>query len=109
MRRGADQAFIRSIKLPARVRPGQRVRARVALQRVRGGSFTRNYTLRIPADAPRGNQRFRFVGTDADAGDDGFTTIIIGDEEEGAQGGDPGPRNLRQSRRRSRPPSATTA
>lgn len=96
VRRGADQAFMRSVKLPARVRPGQRVRVRVSLQRVRGGTFTRTYTLRIPADAPRGNQRVRFVGQDADQGEDGFTTIIIGDDDERDEGGDPGPRTLRE-------------
>lgn len=96
VRRGADQAFIRSVKLPARVRPGQRVRARVSLQRVRGGTLVRTYTLRIPADAPRGNQRVRFVGQDADAGEDGFTTIIIGEDDERDEGGDPGPRTLRE-------------
>ncbi len=96
VRRGADQAFMRSVKLPARVRPGQRVRVRVSLQRVRGGTFARNYTLRIPADARRGNQRIRFVGQDADQGEDGFTTIIIGDDDERDEGGDPGPRTLRQ-------------
>jgi hypothetical protein len=96
VQRGADQAFIRGVRLPARVRPGQRVRARVSLQRVRGGTLTRTYTLRIPADAPRGNQRVRFVGQDADAGEDGFTTIIIGDDDERDEGGDPGPRTLRE-------------
>ena len=96
VRRGADQAFIRSVKLPARVRPGQRVRARVSLQRVRGGTFVRNYTVRIPGDAARGSQRVRFVGQDADQGDDGFTTIIIGDEDERDTGGDPGPRTLKE-------------
>ena len=53
VRRGADQAFIRSIKLPARVRPGQRVRARVSLQRVRGGTLTRNYTVPRPRRCAR--------------------------------------------------------
>ncbi|MBE2318837.1 hypothetical protein DVA67_022870 [Solirubrobacter sp. CPCC 204708] len=96
VRRGADQAFIRSVKLPARVRPGQRVRVRVSLQRVRGGTLTRSYTMRIPSDAARGTQRLRFVGQDADQGEDGFTTIIIGDEDERDEGGDPGPRSLRE-------------
>ena len=96
VRRGADQAFIRSVKLPARVRPGQRVRVRASLQRVRGGTLTRDYTLRIPADAARGSQRIRFVGQDADQGEDGFTTIIIGEDDERDEGGDPGPRTLRE-------------
>ncbi|MDA0182699.1 hypothetical protein OJ997_20475 [Solirubrobacter phytolaccae] len=96
VRRGADQAFIRSVRLPSRVRPGQRVRARVSLQRVRGGTFARNYTVRIPGDAPRGSQRVRFVGQDADQGEDGFTTIIIGDDDERDEGGDPGPTSLKE-------------
>jgi hypothetical protein len=96
VRRGADQAFLRSVKLPASARPGQRVRARVSLQRVRGGRLTRTYTVRIPGEARRGTQRVRFVGQDADQGEDGFTTIILGEEDESDEGGDPGPATLRE-------------
>src|SRR6478735_4488466 len=96
VRRGAEQAFMRSVSLPSSVRPGQRVRARVSLRRVRGATFTRTYTLRIPSDAKRGNQRVRLVGTDADAGDDGFTTIILGDDTNRNEGGDPGPATLNE-------------
>jgi hypothetical protein len=93
--RGADQAFIRDVRLPQRVRPGQRVRARVSLQRVRGDRLTRNYTLRIPSDIGRGTRRLRFVGQDADQGADAFTTILLSDEdEEENEGGDPGPATL---------------
>ena len=94
--RGADQAFIRDVTLPARVRPGQRVRARVSLQRVRGDRLTRTYTLRIPGSLRRGTQRLRFVGTDADQGESAFTTILLGDEEEENEGGDPGPSTLEE-------------
>jgi hypothetical protein len=92
--RGADQAFIRSVKLPARARRGQRVRARVSLQLVRGARLTRTYMVRIPNDARPGTRRVRFVGQDADQGEDGFATIILGDEDEGDEGGDPGPSTL---------------
>ena len=92
--RGTDQAFMRSVKLPRKVRPGQRVRARVVLQRVRGERLTRRYTLRIPNDIRRGTQRLRFVGQDADQGDDGFATILLTDDEEENEGGDPGPATL---------------
>jgi hypothetical protein len=92
--RGADQAFIRDVTLPARVRPGQKVRARVSLQRVRGERLTRTYTVRIPASTRSGTQRLRFVGTDADQGESAFTTILLGDEEEENEGGDPGPATL---------------
>jgi hypothetical protein len=96
VRRGADQAFIRDVKLPARVRPGQRVRARVGLQRVRGDRLTRSYTVRIPGSLRSGTERLRFIGADADQGDDGFTTILLGEEEEENEGGDPGPTTLEE-------------
>jgi hypothetical protein len=96
LHRGADQAFLRSVSLPAKVRPGQRVRARVALQRVRGSRFTRTYTMRIPPAAHRGEQTVRLVGQDADQGDSGFTTIVLTDDDENEGGGDPGPSTLRQ-------------
>jgi hypothetical protein len=92
--RGADQAFIRSVRLPARARRGQRVRARVSLQLVRGGRLTRTYSVRVPKDARPGTRRVRFVGQDADQGEDGFATIILGEEDERDEGGDPGPGTL---------------
>ena len=81
--------------------PGQRVRARVSLQRVRGARLTRTYLIRIPP-TPRGTQRLRFIGQDADQGEDGFTTIILGEEDERDEGGDPGPRDAERARRRVR-------
>jgi hypothetical protein len=92
--RGADQAFMRSVSLPAHVRPGQRVKAKLSLRLLRGGTVSRSYTLRIPSDSKSGRQRVRLVGTDADQGDDGFTTIILGDDSNSNEGGDPGPANL---------------
>ncbi len=91
--RGADQAFMRSISLPSKVRPGEKVRVRVALQRVRGGALQRTYTLRIPSDAHPGRERLRLTGQDADQGSSDFATIVIGDEP-GNQGGDEGPSSL---------------
>jgi hypothetical protein len=92
--RGADQAFMRSISLPKRVRPGQRVRVKVALQRVRGDKLTRTYTMRIPRDTRSGTQKVQLVGQDADQGENAFTTIILGDEDDGSEGGDPGATTL---------------
>jgi hypothetical protein len=92
--RGTDQAFIRSISLPQRVRAGQTVRVKVALQRVRGDRLTRTYTLLIPRDARSGRQTLRLVGQDVDQGENAFTTIILGDDEEQNEGGDPGADSL---------------
>ena len=92
--RGTDQAFIRGISLPQRVRAGRKVRAKVTLQRVRGDKLTRTYTMSIPRDARSGRQTLRFVGQDVDQGENAFTTIILGEEEEQNEGGDPGPDSL---------------
>ena len=94
--RGEQRAFLRSVKLPRRVRPGQKVRARVTMRRVRGGIVRRSYRVRIPGGMRRGMRSLRFTGADADVADDGLLgSIIITDEmEDGA--GDPGPRNLRR-------------
>jgi hypothetical protein len=91
--RGERRAFLRSVKLPRRVRPGQRVRARVTLRRVRGGIIHRHYRVRIP-HLRRGLRELRFTGSDVDIAEDGLLgTIIIGDEgDDGA--GEPGPRSL---------------
>jgi hypothetical protein len=92
--RGTDQAFIRGVSLPQRVRPGQKVRVRVALQPVRGDRLTRGYTMQIPRDARSGRQTLRLVGQDVDQGENAFTTIILGDDQEQNEGGDPGPDSL---------------
>ncbi|HET8950174.1 MAG TPA: hypothetical protein VFN44_06680, partial [Solirubrobacteraceae bacterium] len=92
--RGERRAFLRSVKLPRRVRPGQRVRARVTLRRVRGAIVRRSYRMRIPRGLHRGLRTLRFSGTDVDVADDGLLgAIIIDGLDDGA--GDPGPRNLR--------------
>jgi hypothetical protein len=94
VRRGEQRAFLRSVKLPRRVRPGQKVRARVTLRRVRGGTFRRSYRMRIPGDLRRGKRILHFSGSDIDTADDGLLgAIIIDGIDDGA--GDPGPRNLR--------------
>jgi hypothetical protein len=99
LQRGMRQAFMRSIKLPRRVRPGQRVRARVSLQVVHGPKLTRTYSVRLPSGLKRGSRRLTFVGTDADAGDAAFgdaITLILDDSEgdEQSTGGDPGPTSV---------------
>ena len=97
LRRGAQQAFLRRISVPARVRPGQTIRVKATLQRVRGAQFRRTYTLRIPGSARRGEMRLRLIGRDADTGDDSLgTTIIIGDDSADDGAGDPGPGTIRE-------------
>jgi hypothetical protein len=94
LRRTAEQAFIRHVSLPRRVRAGHDTRVKVTLQQVRGDRFTRTYSLHIPASAPAGRHTLQFVGHDADEGDDALTTIILDTGGDSTPGGDPGPRTL---------------
>ena len=84
------------------MRPGQKVRARVTLRRVRGGTIRRTYRMRIPSGLRRGARTLRFTGTDVDVADDGLlgAIIICDGADDGA--GDAGPRNLRALAKRIR-------
>jgi hypothetical protein len=89
------------VRLPRRVRAGQRVRARATLRLVRGSTIRRSYRMRIPSDLRRGERTLRFSGTDFDVADDGLLdAIIIDGFEDGS--GDPGPGSLRALARRIR-------
>ena len=107
LRRGLNQAFIRSVELPRRVRPGRRVRARLDLQMVRGPRVTRSFSLRIPGSLRGGRRRIAFTGTDVDDPESDLfgalvETITLGDEDEGSGAGELGPRSLEALARRVR-------
>ena len=102
LRRGQRQAFMRSVKLPRRVRPGQRVRARMTLQAVRGPRLTRTFTVRIPSLRP-GTRRLTFRGLDLDDPESDIfgalvTTLTIGEDEDEDEppAGDPGPESVEE-------------
>jgi hypothetical protein len=95
LRRTAEQAFIRHVSIPRRVRAGHDAKVKVTLQQVRGDRFVRSYRLHIPSSADRGRQKLRLVGQDADQGDDSLATIIFSDDGDSNPGGNPGPRSLR--------------
>jgi hypothetical protein len=95
LRRAAEQAFIRKVSLPRRVRRGHDLRVRLTLQQARGDTFARTYRMRIPASAPLGRHTLRFVGQDVDEGDDSLVSIILGDGGDSTPGGAPGPRTLK--------------
>jgi hypothetical protein len=99
IRRGQAQAFLRGVRLPRRARAGQRVRATLALQHVRGALERRRVRLRLPRDLRPGRRRVVFTGTDVDgSGGDLFAELfdLFGS---GPSGGDPGPPNLRRLRK----------
>jgi len=99
--RGQRQAFLRSVTLPRRVRPGVRVRARLTMQVVRGRPLTRTFSLRIPSGLPAGRRKLSFTGTDVDTPDSDLfgsivSTITIGEGEDEPSPGDPGPRSVEE-------------
>ena len=107
LRRGLRQAFIRSVKMPRRVRRGQRVRVRLNLQVVRGPRITRSFRLRIPGSIGSGRRRLAFTGRDVDDPESDLfgallETITIGGEEEDDGAGDPGARSIEAVARRVR-------
>jgi hypothetical protein len=94
LRRTAEEAFIRHVSVPRRVRAGHDARVRLTLQAVRGDRFVRTYRLHIPSSAPAGRHTLRLVGQDADHGEDSLVTIILSGGGNPTPGGDAGPRTL---------------
>jgi hypothetical protein len=92
MRRGERLAFLRRVKAPKRVRPGQRVRLRVTMQRVRGGNVTKSYRVRIPGGLKPGRRTLRLVGFQQSSPDEALLELLLGEES----GGEPqhGPTRL---------------
>jgi hypothetical protein len=99
VRRGQRQAFLRSVKLPARARAGQLVPATLVLRHVRGRTERRRVRLRLPSGLSRGHQEVAFLGTDVDAGPEAdLFADILSVLLSGGPGGDSGPDSLRALR-----------
>ena len=105
LRRGLRQAFIRSVRMPRRVRRGQRVRVRLNLQVVRGPRITRSFRLRIPHSMRSGRRRVAFTGRDVDDPDSDLFSALRGDDHDRRRRGGGrrrgGPRRTLARRRRS--------
>ncbi len=89
VRRGADLAYMRELRLPRRVRPGQRVTARLTVQRLRGPKQVLRIPLRMPSDLSRGSHRIILRGEESDFGDEELfdeLTIDLEGEEESEEG-----------------------
>lgn len=94
VRRAQRQAVMRDVRLPARVRPGQRVTARMRVRKVRGKIETLRFGVRIPANVGSGRRSVTFRGTEADTGDDDLFGTIIIDLSGGDGGDDSGPATI---------------
>jgi hypothetical protein len=80
VRRGEQLAFLRAVKAPKRVRPGQRVRLRVKMQRIRGRTVTRTYRVRIPGGLKPGRRVLKLRGFELESPDDALLELLLGDE-----------------------------
>jgi hypothetical protein len=80
MRRGEQLAFLRRLRAPRRVRPGQRVRVRVTMQRVRDGNLTRTYRVRIPRGAKPGRRTLKLIGFRQASPDDELLELLLGED-----------------------------
>jgi hypothetical protein len=79
MRRGEQLAFLRRIKAPTRVHPGQRIRVRVTMQRVRDGNLTRTYRVRVPKHMKPGRRVLALRGFQQSSPDDALLELLLGD------------------------------
>ena len=91
IQRGERLAFLRRVKAPRRVKPGRRVKLKVTMQRVRGGTFTRRYRVRIPRGLKPGRKVLRLDGFREGAPDEDLLAILFGS---GAPAEARGPTNL---------------
>ena len=109
LHRGADIAYMRDLELPARVRPGQTVRARLTVQRRRGPKQRIVVPLKMPRDLERGSSRIFLRGVDTDFSEDSFIEELIlefegeGEEDDESRSDDEsaldeGPQSLAQVR-----------
>jgi hypothetical protein len=86
LRRGEQLAFLRRVKAPRRVRPGQTVRLRVTAERVRGGRITRTHEIRIPRGIRPGRRTLALRGSRQSTPDDELLEIILGEDVDGEEG-----------------------
>jgi hypothetical protein len=93
IRRGERVAFLRRVRAPRRVRPGQAVTLRVTMQRLRGGNFTKRYRVNIPGGLKAGRRTLRLTGFEQEFEEEDLLAILFGldgeDENE-----PPGPARL---------------
>ena len=113
--RGVREAFVIAARAPRRVRPGQRIRVRLLLQRRRGGRFRLSFPMRVPRSLRPGARVLTLRGVVPaslqEASEDGIEIVLEDLAGGGAgSGDDAGPRSVgelaarhRRARRARRP------
>ncbi len=95
--RAQRQAYLRSVRLPRRVRRGANVRGTLVVQVVRGAKRTIHFTWHVPLALHAGRRTLRLLGTDPDSGGGFFDTITIDlSGEDSSVYDSEGPRSLNQ-------------
>jgi hypothetical protein len=93
LRRGERVAFLRRVKAPRRVRPGQEITLRVTMQRLRGGNLTKRYRVRVPGGLKPGRRTLRLTGFEDESPDEDIFALLFG-LDEGGGASDSGPARL---------------
>ena len=94
LRRGERVAFLRRVRAPRRVRPGQQVTLRVTMQRLRGRNFTKRYRVRIPGGLKRGMRTLRLRGFEEQMEEEDILAILFGLDADGGEVPSDGPARL---------------
>ncbi len=97
--RGVREAFVIAARAPRRVRPGQRIRVRLLLQRRRGGRSRLSFPMRVPRSLRPGVKTLTLRGVVPaslqQASEDGLEIVLEDIAEGGAgSGDDAGPRSI---------------
>jgi hypothetical protein len=74
--RGADLAYLRKVRLPRRVRAGQRVEATLVVRHLGGRTETRRVTMRVPRELRPGRRKLLFEGYGSDSGEASLVDIF---------------------------------
>jgi hypothetical protein len=87
-RRGERVAFLRKVKAPKRVKPGQAITLQVTMQRLRGDNFTKRYRVKLPGGLKPGRRTLVLRGFEQEMSEEDILAILFGlDTEEGGAGG----------------------
>ncbi|MGI8623170.1 MAG: hypothetical protein ACR2NB_06710 [Solirubrobacteraceae bacterium] len=97
--RAQRQAYLRSVKLPRRIRRGATVPGRLTVQVVHGPRRTIPFRWRVPTSLPTGRRTLQLRGPDPDSGGGFFDTITIDLGCGGGSSDSEGPRSLEALRR----------
>lgn len=94
LRHGIRFAVMRRASGPRRVRPGQRIRLRLVVQRPRQRAQQVSFRYRVPHTVRPGRRTLRLIGTSADPGESSLAGVFGGifDFEGGFFGFESGPR-----------------